>query len=178
MENTTMKNPEHVSTFYSTGNYSVQNNLIEMYTEIPKIELFDADGKIYTLSQKHCYDISTKSITCLLNIYGHGHPTERTKVRMENRVWDKNQLGLRDVFPNKDFQNEPILVITVHDEDFEEWHTAVYKFYVQNHVSYDDKSKEYEFDIQTLQEFIDGPFVQIQVEEEPRTVSGGVLDPS
>jgi hypothetical protein len=178
MKNSTMKNPGHVSTFYSTGSYSVENNLIEMYTEIPRIELSGPYGKAYSLSLTHHYDISTKHVTCLLIIYGHGHPTDRTKLTMENRGWDKNELDLKDVFPDKNFQGERILVITVHDEDFEEWHKEVYKFYVQNHVTYDEKANEFEFDIHPLQEFIDGSFVHIQVEEDPRTVAGGVLDPA
>jgi hypothetical protein len=173
-----MKNSYHVSTFYSTGNYSVENNVIELYTEIPSVELSDTSGKSYSLSLTRYYDISIKPVTCLLCIYGHGHPTDRTKLPMENRQWDKNELNLKEVFPEKEFQGERILVITVHDEDFEDWHQEVYKFYVQHHVTYDDKLNEFDFDIHPLQEFINGSFVHIQVEEKPRTVGGGVIDPS
>ncbi|WP_422104167.1 hypothetical protein [Winogradskyella sp.] len=178
MKETTLKSPEHVRTFYSTGNYSIENKTVEMFTEIPKVILSDENGKTYSLAQVKRYDISTTNISCMLSIYAHGHPTNREKLASENMIWDKNQFPLDEVFSNFDFSNNKILVITVHDEDFEQWHKDVYRFFVQNHVSYDAKSEEYIFNLEELQEFINGSFKDVNPKEEPKTVAGGVLDPA
>jgi hypothetical protein len=178
MKESTLKSPEHVRTFYSTGNYSVKNNKIEMFTEIPDVNLIDEKGQTYYLSQKERYNISSENIPCLLCVYKHNHPTDRRKLISENMIWDKNQFSLEEVFSNFKFIIHKILVITVHDEDFEEWHKEVYKFFVQNHVSYNLKLEEYILNLKDLKEFINGSFKSVEFEEEPKTVAGGVLDPA
>lgn len=120
MEKITPQDSAHVQTFCSTGNYSITNNSISLFTEIPKIELVDTNEKIYTLAHKKCYDISTDNITCMLNVYTHGHPTSREKLVAENKQWDPQELTFSSIFKEGQTKTNKILVITVHDEDFEE----------------------------------------------------------
>jgi hypothetical protein len=175
---TPLKTSEHKQTFYSRGTYCTKNNTIEIATEIPIIALSDS-GNEYSLKLGNCYDISSKDIPCMLAIYSHGHPTERRKLATENLDWDRQTRRLDSVFNHTRFSNDKILVITVHDEDFEDWHKAIYRFFVQHHVSFNASSKDYDYDIKLLQDFIAGKYVNItEQEEEPRTVGGGVLDPA
>ncbi len=178
MEKITPQDSAHVRTFPSTGTYSISNNSISLFTEIPKIELVDTNEKTYTLAHKKCYDISTDKITCMLNVYTHGHPTSREKLVSENLQLDTQELNFTDVFKEAETKTNKILVITVHDEDFEEQDKHVYRFFVKSHVSYDPTTEIYDIDVKVLQEFLNGPYVDTSVQEEPRTVGGGVLDPA
>jgi len=166
----------HKQTFYTRGTYSTQNNEIKMYTDIPEVTLSES-GNDYTLKLKNCYDISTKTIPCILVVYSHGHPTDRSKLEAENTVWDENILPLNSVFENTEFPLKKIFVITLHDEDFQEWHTEIYRFYVQHHVSFNADTDKFIYDLEILQHFIAGKPIQIQVNEEPKTAGGGVIDP-
>lgn len=178
MEKITPQNSEHVQAFCSTGTYSIINNSISLFTEIPKIELRGIGNKIHSLTHKCCHDISTAAITCLLNVYSHEHPTNREKLVSENMYWDPKELVFTSIFKNGESKTNKILVITVHDEDFQEWQKYVYRFFIQNHVSYDLKTETYDIDVKVLQEFLNGPYVDLLANEEPRTVGGGVLDPA
>lgn len=178
MEKITPQNSEHVQTFCSTGTYSIINNSISLFTEIPKIQLKGIGDKVHALTHKCCYDISTSAITCMLNVYSHGHPTNRKKLVVENMHWDPQELVFTSIFKNGQSKTSKILVITVHDEDFQEWQKHVYRFFIQNHVSYDFKTETYDIDVKVLQEFLNGPYTNLLVNEEPRTVGGGVLDPA
>ncbi|WP_430412133.1 hypothetical protein [Kordia sp.] len=177
METELPRNPEHVQTFLCAGHYSIEKNEIELSTEIPSIALLDNEENSYILKHEECFDISTERIPCMLSVYAHGHPTHRRKLRFENMRWDKSKLEFNKTFIDFQFSARKILVITVHDEDFEDWHASIYKFFVQNYVTYDDKQDKYNLDINILQEFINGPYVDIKPNEEPRTVGGGVIDP-
>ncbi|MDY8134681.1 hypothetical protein [Aquimarina sp. 2201CG5-10] len=175
---TSLETPEHKQTFYSRGTYCTKNNAIEIATEIPMVALSDS-GNEYSLKLRNCYDISSKDVPCMLTIYSHGHPTDRRKLATENLDWDRQTLDLDSVFDHTSFPNDKILVITVHDEGFEDWHKAIYRFFVQHHVSFNTSSKDYDYDIKLLQDFIAGKYINItEQEEEPRTVGGGVLDPA
>ncbi|WP_025663183.1 hypothetical protein [Aquimarina megaterium] len=177
-EMTPLKTSEHKQTFYSRGTYCTKNNAIEIATEIPIIDLSESEN-VYSLKLRNCYDISSKNISCMLTIYKHGHPTDRRKLATENLDWDRETLSLDSVFNHTRFPNNKILVITVHDEDFEDWHIHIYRFFVQHHVSFDTSLKDYDYNLKLLQDFIVGKSVNItEEEEEPRTVGGGVLDPA
>lgn len=178
MEKITPKSSEHVQTFSSTGTYSITKNSISLFTEIPKVELIDHGKNTYSLQHRGCYNISTPSITCMLNVYTHGHPTNREKLIPQIMEWDSQELTFTSVFEEGKSMTSKILVITVHDEDFEEWQKHVYRFFIQNHVSYDPIKEVYEIDIKVLQEFLNGTYINTSAEEEPRTVGGGVLDPA
>jgi len=167
----------HKQTFSSTGTYSIEQNSIELATEIPMVTLSHS-GKNHSLGLKGCIDISSKRVPCMLSIYAHGHPTDRRKLPAENLVWDKKSLSLNSIFDDTNFPENKILVISVHDEDFEDWHSHIYRFFVQHHVSFNGTLQEYDCDIKSLQEFINGKFIDFASEEEPRTVGGGVLDPA
>ncbi len=166
----------HKQTFYTRGTYSTQNNEIKMYTDIPEVTLSES-GNDYNLKLKNCYDISTKTIPCILVVYSHGHPTDRSKLEADNTKWDENTLALDSVFENTEFPLKKIFAITLHDEDFDEWHTNIYRFYVQHHVSFNADTDKFIYDLEILQHFIAGKPIQIQVNEEPKTAGGGVIDP-
>ncbi len=174
---TTSKASAHKQTFYSKGTYSIEKNAIEIATKIPVVELSDSENT-YSLNLRNTYDISSEDIPCLLAIYSHGHPTDRRKLTVGNLDWDRQTLFLDSVFNHTSFPQDKILVITVHDEDFKDWHIAIYRFFVQHHVSFDTLSKDYNYNIELLQQFIGGEPFDIIIEEEPRTVGGGVLDPA
>lgn len=178
MEKSLSKQPEHVQTFFSKGTYSLKKNEFDLFTEIPSIELSNETGKKFKLEHNCCLNISTQKIPCILNIYCHNHPTNRRKLRANGMEWDKKTLKFSKVFTTFKFPLKKILVITVHDEDFEIWHTDVYRFFIQHHVSYDFKSEKFDLDLNVLQEFLNGSYVHINVNEEPRTVGGGVLEPA
>ena len=177
METELPRKSEHVQTFFCMGHYSIENNKMELSTEVPSIRLSDNEENSYILKHINCFDISTETIPCILSVYAHGHPTHRSKLRFENMHWDKCELEFNKVFIEFEFSIHKILVITVHDEDFENWHTSIYKFFVQNYVTYDYKEDKYNLDINALQEFINGPHIDTKPNEEPRTVGGGVIDP-
>lgn len=166
----------HKQTFYTTGTYCTQKNELKMHTDIPDVILSDSENE-YNLKLKNCYDISTSSIPCILIVYSHGHPTDRTKLEAENTKWDENTRSLDAVFANTEFPLNKIFAITLHDEDFEEWNTEIYRFYVQHHVSFNADTNKYVYDLEILQHFIAGKPMQIQVNEEPKTAGGGVIDP-
>lgn len=166
----------HKQTFYTTGTYCIQNNELKMSTDIPEVTLTDS-GTEYNLKLQNCYDISTASIPCILVVYSHGHPTNRNKLEAESTKWDENIRPLNSVFKNTNFPIQRILAITLHDEDFEEWHTEIYRFYVEHHVSFNADTNKFVYDLEILQHFIAGKPIQIQVNEEPKTAGGGVIDP-
>lgn len=174
MEN--LKASAHKQTFYTRGTYCTQNNELKLYTNIPEVTLSDSEND-YNLKLKNCYDVSTKTIPCMLLVYSHGHPTDRDKLEAENTKWDENIRPLDSVFKNTSFPQEKIFVITLHDEDFDEWHTNIYRFYMQHHVSFNADTNKYIYDLEILQHFIAGKSIQIQVNEEPKTAGGGVIDP-
>ncbi|WP_299104347.1 hypothetical protein [uncultured Tenacibaculum sp.] len=130
------------------------------------------------MKHQKSYDISNDFIPCMLSVYKHGHPTHREKIIGDNLNWDRQTLTLDSIFNCTDFSCEKILVITVHDEDFEDWHINVYRFFVQHHVDFNTSTNEFECDIDLLQDFIGGKSDVSLIEEEPRTVGGGVLDPA
>ncbi|MBC8753926.1 hypothetical protein H2O64_04540 [Kordia sp. YSTF-M3] len=167
---------EHKQTFYTRGTYCTQNNEIKMRTDIPEITLSES-GNDYNLEFKDCYDISSENTPCILIVYSHGHPTDRNRLVAESSIWDENTRPLDSVFENTDFPQEKIFVITLHDEDFDEWHTDIYRFYTQHHVSFNADTKKYVYDLEILQHFIAGKSIHIQVNEEPKTAGGGVIDP-
>lgn len=167
----------HKQPFYSTGTYSIKENTIDLATEIPNVEL-SYKGNSHKLGLKHYYDISSDSIPCMLAIYSHGHPTDREKLPIKDLDWDKKTLKLDNVFKSSNFPQSKILVITLHDEDFEDEHKAIYRFFVKHHVIFDANSKTYDLDIKSLQEFINGKLKNYTSNEEPRTVGGGVIDPA
>lgn len=173
---TLLNSKVHKQTFYTRGTYSVTENKIDMATEIPTITIPGPENN-HNLSLESYHDISSENIPCMLVIYSHGHPTHREKLPAENLDWDRKALTLDEVFKTNAPQGK-IFVITLHDEDFEDWHIAIYRFFVQHHVSFDTTSNEYEYDLQILQNFVAGKPVEIIVEEEPRTVNGGVIDPA
>ncbi|WP_028890360.1 hypothetical protein [Tenacibaculum ovolyticum] len=175
-KNTFLENAKHKQTFHSKGTYCKKNNEIKIATEIPKISLSDSE-KTYSLSLKKHDDISSEFIPCMLAVYGHGHPTHRGKIGAGNLDWDRKRFPLSSIFKCTNFPCEKILVITVHDEDFEDWHIAIYRFFVQHHVSFNDDEKNFDYDIKILQDFIAGKSKEIIQQEEPRTVGGGVIDP-
>ena len=166
----------HKQLFYSKGTYSIEENNVEIATEMPQITLTDS-GNDYSLELKQCYDISSKNNPCLLALYSHGHPTDRRKLAFENLDWNRNTLQLDSIFKATDFSNEKILIITLHDEDFEDSNIEIYRFFVQQHVTFNSDSSEYECDMELLQKFVAGKPEDI-IEEEPRTVGGGVLHPA
>ncbi|WP_299884323.1 hypothetical protein [uncultured Lacinutrix sp.] len=166
----------HKQLFYTRGSYSIEKNKIDIATEIPQITLTNS-GKDYRLELKQCYDISSESIPCFLAIYSHGHPTDRKKLAFENLDWNRDTLELDSIFKVASFTNEKILVITLHDEDFEDSNIEIYRFFVKHHVTFNSNSKEYECDMELLQKFVAGIPANI-IEEEPRTVGGGVLHPA
>lgn len=170
------KASNHKQTFYSRGTYNKEKNEIYLSTEIPMTSLSDSQNT-YGLSMGNCYDISSESTPCMLVIYNHGHPTHRDKLPPENLDWDRKTLLLNSVFQNREFNKEKILVITLHDEDFDEWHIAVYRFFVENHVSFDLAENDYFYDLEILEDFIAGKSTEIRIDEEPRTVGGGTIDP-
>jgi len=174
---TTSKASAHKQPFYSKGTYSIEKNSIEIATEIPMVELSDSENT-YSLNFRDPYDISSENVPCLLAIYNHGHPTDRKKLTAENLDWDRQTLTLDSIFNQTSFPQDKILVITVHDEDFENWHIAIYRYFVQHHVAFDTSSQDYNYNIELLQEFIGGKPLNITIDEEPRTVGGGVLDPA
>lgn len=168
---------EHVHAFYTTGSYSIQNNIIDLYSELPDVVLEDSNGNGYKLELKYSKDISTNEIPCMLCIYQHGHPTNREMLIRDSFVWKNDQISISSVFLNTNFPLSKVLVITIHDEDFEEWHASVYKFFVQHYVNFNSATEAYEFDITMLTEFINGTATLPNGNEEPRTVGGGVLEP-
>ena len=172
-----MKKIQYKQTFYSKGTYCLKNNQIKIATETPSIKLSD-DKNTYSLKLKKCYDISSKNIPCMLMVYAHGHPTHREKISTENLNWSDETFALDTVFDATEFPQEKILVITVHDEDFEKWHTKVYRFFVEYHVDFKTSTKNFDYNINILQDFIGGKPIEEVIEEEPRTVGGGVLDPA
>lgn len=178
MDKITPQDAAHKQTFCSRGVYSITDNLISISTEIPTTKLVDDNLKTYSLLHKKCYNISTPSFTCILNVYAHGHPTSRERLVSENLQWDTQELNFTDVFKEGVAKTNKILVITVHDEDFEEWQKYVYRFFIQSYMSYDPTTETYEGDLKVLQDFLDGPYIDASTNEEPRTVGGGVLDPA
>ncbi|CAA0157811.1 hypothetical protein [Tenacibaculum maritimum] len=176
-KNNFLETAKHKQTFYSTGNYCKKNNEIRISTEIPLITIPDTQEK-YSLELKDCYDVSSEFIPCMLSVYKHGHPTYREKIVNESLNWDSQTLTLSSIFKCTDFSCEKILVITVHDEDFEDWHIDIYRFFVQHHVDFKTSNNEFECDMNLLQDFIGGKSVRALIEEEPRTIGGGVLDPA
>lgn len=167
---------EHKQTFETKGTYCKTHNELKINTELPEVP-FQEEGKEYVLELKNCYDISNNQIPCMLLVYSHGHPTDRSRLEAVNMNWDRKTLPLDSVFNHTDFPQEKIFVITLHDEDFEEWHTAIYKFYVQHHVLYDTDTKKYVYDLEILQHFIAGKPTNTIENEEPKTAGGGVIDP-
>lgn len=167
---------EHKQTFYTRGTYCTKDNKLMMRTDIPEVTL-EHEGNEYNLKLKDCYDISTASIPCILIVYSHGHPTNRNKLEAESTKWDEDTRTLDSVFENTEFPLKKIFAITLHDEDFEEWHKDIYRFYVQHHVSFNTDTNKYIYDLEILQHFIAGKPIQIQVDEEPKTAGGGVIDP-
>lgn len=132
MEKLVSKQPEHVQTFFSKGTYSLKKNEFDLFTEIPSIELSNEIGKKIKLQHSRCLNISTQKIPCILNVYCHNHPIHRRKLQSGNTEWDKKTFKFSEVFTTFKFPLTKILVITVHDEDFEDWHTNVYRFFVQH----------------------------------------------
>ena len=173
----TTLNSAHKQIFCSRGIYSIDNNKIEITTEIPQITLTDS-GNNYNLTLKECYDISSESIPCMLALYSHGHPTNREKLAFANLDWDRKSIDLNSVFKATNFPQDKILVITLHDEDFEEGNIEIYRFFVKHHVTFNSTSKIYERDMELLQKFITGNVINEIEHEEPRSVCGGVLDPA
>lgn len=171
------KASKYKQTFYSQGTYSKEKNEINLSTEIPMINLSDSQNT-YELTLRNSYDISSKSTPCMLVIYSHGHPTHRNKLESEGLNWDEKTLPLNSVFQSTEFTKEKILVITLHDEDFEEWHIAVYRFFVEHHVSFNSDENDYFYDLEILENFIAGESTEIRIDEEPKTVGGGTIDPS
>ncbi len=178
MEKVLPKESQHVQAFFSKGTYSIEKDTLEFFTEIPNVQLSHSDGKSFKLQHLDCHDISTKNVPCMLSIFYHGHPTHRSKLPQENLFWEKKEMKLSKVFNKKGFPLDKILVITIHDEDFEKWHTEMYRFFVQNHVAYDKVKGEYIYDLNALQEFINGSGRVVNENEEPRTAGGGVLEPT
>lgn len=173
---TNLKASAHKQTFYSRGTYSVEKNEIFLATEIPKILILEGENT-YSLKLKNCYNISSSTIPCMLVVYSHGHPTNREKLPSENLDWDRKTLQLDSVFEHTEFPQEKILVITLHDEDFEESQIAIYRFFVNYHASFNQDANDYLYDLQLLQDFIAGKSTEIKINEEPRTAGGGVIDP-
>ena len=167
----------HKQIFCSKGTYSIKKNTIDIATEIPQITLSDSKND-YNLKLKKSFDISSKNIPCMFLIYSHGHPTDRRKLAFENLDWDRKSLPLDSVFKHTNFPQDKILVITLHDEDFEDCHIEIYRFFVQYHVIFNSESKEYECDMELLQKFVAGKLIDVVDLEEPRTIGGGVIDPS
>lgn len=167
----------HKQIFCSNGNYSIATNKIELKTKIPQINLSDS-GNNYSLALKKRYDISSENTPCMLVVYSHGHPTNRSKLTSENLGTDENTFSLDSVFKHTNFPQDKILVITLHDEDFEDSHLEIYRFFVENHVIFNPESRIYERDMELLQRFIAGKNIEVVETEEPRSVCGGVLDPA
>ncbi|WP_420572779.1 hypothetical protein [Kordia sp.] len=168
---------EHKQTFYTRGTYCTKNNELKINTELPEIP-FQEESETYEWKLKNCYDISNTKFPCMLIVYGHGHPTDRSRLEAVNMDWDRKTLELNSVFKNTTtLQQKKIFVITLHDEDFKEWHTAVYRFYAAHYVLFDTDTNEYVYDIDILQDFVAGKNIQEQVNEEPKTTKGGVIDP-
>lgn len=165
----------HKQTFETNGTYCIAKNELNINTELPEVP-FQEDGK-YTLKLKKCYDISNTQFPCMLIVYHHGHPENRSRLEAINMQWDRNTLPLDSVFKNSNFPQEKIFVITLHDEDFEEWQTTIYRFYAEHHVLFNTEKDAYMYDIDILQHFIAGKPIQMQVNEEPKTAGGGVIDP-
>lgn len=167
----------HRQTFTSTGTYSIESNEIKLETEIPAITLSDAN-KTYELKIKNCYDISNENIACMLVIYSHGHPSDRRKLQSESLITHKQVLTFNNIFKNSTLPSDKIFVITVHDEDFKEEYKTIYHFFAEYHVTFDDISESFERNLRPLKEFINGKFQELNSNEEPRTVGGGVIDPA
>jgi len=178
MNSLKLQKAQHVKSFYSFGTYSIEKDELVVNTEIPNITIEGEGDMIYRLELQACFDISSEEIPCLFLLFKHNHPTNREKLPSENIVWKENKRKLSDVFLSTDFPKSKILVITMHDEDFEEWHLGAYKLFIERHVTFDESSAKYNDNLKTLREFIDGALSKTNVNEEPRTVSGGVLDPS
>jgi hypothetical protein len=178
MSSLKLQNAQHVKNFYSFGTYSIEKNELVINTEVPDVTITGEGGKLHSLELQSCFDISSNEIPCIFTLFKHNHPTNREKLPSKNTVWQVNKKKLSDVFLSTNFPKSKILVITMHDEDFEEWHLGAYRLFVERHVTFDESSNSYNDNIQALSEFIDGASSQKNVKEEPRTVSGGVLDPS
>ncbi|WP_298510916.1 hypothetical protein [uncultured Kordia sp.] len=167
---------KHVKAFYSEGRYSLENDSFDLFTEIPNVQLFCDKGKAYSLGQDSYFDISSNQIPCLLNVFKHGHPSHRLKLNQENLTWVSDTEKLSSVFEDLDFPIEKILVITVHDEDFHISHTETYKIFIKKNVTYDFQNKKYNFLINDLEYYLNKN-ISLPANEEPRTVSGGTIDP-
>ncbi|MFK7748053.1 MAG: hypothetical protein AB8B65_06670, partial [Kordia sp.] len=163
---------KHIGAFYSEGRYSLEKDSFDLFTEIPSVQLFCSEGKPYSLNHDSYFDVSSDEIPCLLNIFKHGHPSHRLKLNQENLTWISDSEKLSTVFDDLDFPIEKILVITVHDEDFQVSHTNTYKSFIKKNVTYDFQNKKYKFLIKDLEYYLNKN-ISLPSNEEPRTVSGG-----
>lgn len=163
-------------TFETRGTYCIQKNELKINTELPKAP-FQEENEAYNWQLKNCYNISNDKFPCMLLVYSHGHPTDRSRIEAINLDWDRKTLLLNEVFENTTFDGKKIFVITLHDEDFEDRNIEIYRFYAAHHVYFDSNKDEYVYDMDILQHFIAGKPIQIQVNEEPKTAGGGVIDP-
>ncbi|GAB5398807.1 MAG: hypothetical protein Aureis2KO_03920 [Aureisphaera sp.] len=177
MKNFTFKEAMGLKGLVSHGTYSVSNDTFEINTEIPKLNLADGLGNTYSLQYFKSYDISSSGVSCILSIFKHNHPTHRSVLNSESLIWDKQKGKLSDIIPPMNLCTTKILVINMHDEDFEELQLEKYRGFVDEKVTFDGQTSMFNYGCTELQQYLGTGTGSGTYNEEPRTCGGGVLDP-